>query len=98
MATKDATKASKTSNKTVKTSTKPVLRNLLLTKTKKDFALALSFALTIATSYYMFVKRQRRKTFEEFHRTYDAEAAYKRMKAKGVFRGLEAQKRSESNA
>ncbi|KAH9509749.1 Cytochrome c oxidase subunit 6C [Bulinus truncatus] len=64
---------------------KPALRNLLLSKTKRDFAIAMTVAVAASVSYYFGVKVNRRNKFDEFHKTYDVDAAYERMKSKGVF-------------
>ncbi|GFO19348.1 cytochrome c oxidase subunit 6c [Plakobranchus ocellatus] len=61
------------------------MRNLLLNKTKKDFAIALIIASTAAIAYKFGVQERRRSTFQEFYRTYDADKSYERMKKMGVF-------------
>ncbi|KAH9509750.1 hypothetical protein Btru_044425 [Bulinus truncatus] len=68
------------SPKETKENIKPNMRRLLYAKTKRDFFIALGAALTVSISYYYFVKVQRRRLFAELHRTYDADAAYERMK------------------
>merc|ERR1711874_573297 len=67
---------------------KPVLRNLLLDKTKKDFLLALGVSIAVAAAYKFGVQEPRRKLFSDFYKTYDIEKDYARMKKAGVFQSI----------
>ncbi|XP_005112777.1 cytochrome c oxidase subunit 6C [Aplysia californica] len=67
---------------------KPVLRNLLLSKTKRDFVIALTVSIAVAMSYKFGVQEQRRQKFENFYKTYDVEKDYARMKKAGVFQSI----------
>jgi hypothetical protein len=55
--------------------------------------LAISFtaAFAASTAWWYFVSRQRRINYENFHKNYDFDKEYERMKKAGVFKGLPAE-------
>ena len=47
-------------------------------------------ATVVTVGWYYGVVKARRDVYAEFHRTYDPDAAYERMKSKGVFWAFKA--------
>merc|ERR1711936_373200 len=77
-------------HKTLKMSAlpKPKLRSLLHSKTKIDFVIALGAAVAVALGYKYSVMEPRRKRWEEWSKSYNAEADMDRMMKAGVFQGV----------
>merc|ERR1711963_456256 len=67
---------------------KPKLRSLLHGKTKIDFVVALGAAFAVAIGYKYAVMEPRRKRWEEWSKSYNAEADLERMMKAGVFQGV----------
>ena len=53
--------------------------------------MAFSAATTAATAWWYLVSRQRRINYENFHKNYDFDKEYARMKKAGVFTGIPAE-------
>jgi hypothetical protein len=55
--------------------------------------LGVAFVVASATSsaWWYFVCRQRRINYENFHKNYDFDKEYERMKKAGVFKGIPAE-------
>ena len=52
--------------------------------------IATVLATVVTVGWYYGVVKARRDVYAEFHRTYDPDAAYERMKSKGVFWAFKA--------
>ena len=58
---------------------------------KVNIFIAFSAATSAATAWWYFVSRQRRINYENFHKNYDFDKEYERMKKAGVFTGIPAE-------
>jgi hypothetical protein len=70
---------------------KPVLCGALIKQIKINIAVAFGVTSSAATAWWYFVSRQRRINYENFHKNYDFDKEYKRMKKAGVFKGIPAE-------
>ncbi|XP_067679417.1 cytochrome c oxidase subunit 6C-like [Haliotis asinina] len=66
----------------------PQLRNLLRSKVKRDLGIGIALAVVASVTYKITVNDVRIKTYEDFHRNYDAKAHYGRMIKAGVFQSI----------
>merc|ERR1712141_189807 len=64
---------------------RPQLRGLLASKLRRDFIAGFAFSFVCAGAWYMAVKRSRINRYEEFHKSFDPQADFIRMREAGVF-------------
>ena len=61
------------------------MRGQLMKNITKNMVVAFVLSCTTTAAWYYGVVKARKDVYEEFHKNYDADAAYERMKSKGVF-------------
>ncbi|XP_055854260.1 cytochrome c oxidase subunit 6C-like [Episyrphus balteatus] len=64
---------------------KPVLRGLHNATIKRNLGAAIGLVFTVSMIFKLTVKDPRKEAYAEFYKTYDAQKAFERMKAAGVF-------------
>ena len=69
---------------------KPVLRGLLKSQLKRDFAIATTICFVATAAWKVLVKDARTKRYEEFYKTFEPQEEFESMRNAGVFDSVKA--------
>uniref|UniRef100_A0A0K8TPJ2 Putative cytochrome c oxidase subunit vic n=1 Tax=Tabanus bromius TaxID=304241 RepID=A0A0K8TPJ2_TABBR len=68
---------------------KPQLRGLHHATIKRNLFVAFGLVTFVTTTFKFLVNEPKKKAYAEFYKTYDAQKSFERMKAAGVFQGVD---------
>ncbi|KAJ6639548.1 Cytochrome c oxidase subunit 6C [Pseudolycoriella hygida] len=74
----------------VATAGRPVLKGLNNAQIRKNITVAIVLSITSMFAYKFLVNEPKKRDYAEFYKTYDAEAAFERMRKAGLFQSAPA--------